>query len=396
MNSKYKIEQNTFYNSQNVMSQPFTKHEETYHNARMIQVAPSFIGENFPIIFQKDLPDLMFSTFGDKPHTFVDCEVMVHKVIGVQGKANSKDPILGLYRQSKSFCARSTELQPKYIQDSIKGCTAIIVIYGLPFQFENDEENYDKNIIAQKSPIGFATLKFPNRRVSLSNDTAFSRPKITNMVSSPIYIDVICSPFVAAGLGKRMIDTLEDHEMRVAFNEKMNIYYDGISLKALPSAYSYFISQCGFVRTNGDGNIYPFAHMMEIQSNGKKPWHQFFIPKDLESFKFPSKWSTGYLYNPGGFDVSSKKGFWAHIRPTEIFEDDSDHDGFFCMKPLKAHQKNVRNGGEIKHKQTTSYVMYADHKKAYKVYLDGHKKCIHVLGKHLYLVDIRGKYKHVQ
>ena len=144
--------------------------------------------------------------------------------------------------------------------------------------------------------------------------------------------------------------------------------------------------------------------MFRVDHSGKKAYKAFFTPKDIGLLSFPSKWSNGYVdHVMTEFDVPSAREFWKHVLPTVIFEGDGEENGFLCMKPLGGLREGRREGrdgvggsGAAKHKQTDAYVNYADHKLTYRVYLDGRRKCIHVSGKHLYLSDIRGKYRNVK
>lgn len=355
---------------------------QAMYNAQNVQVENSFIGDNFPYIWKEHLPKVIFSADGEDPYTFTKCEVMVHWIYNVPYKSGTKDPIVTyLYQQSDLFCLRSDVLTSDYIKQSISECVAVIVVYGEPVKVGIPK--------TKKQPVGFATLNYPMDYVPASNDTSTTPKQSQIIIKSPLYIDVICSPFASSGLGKIMIDALEAHTLRSAF-AKHNVLYDGLSLRALPSAYNYFISKCGFVRTNGRGSIWPFAEMRYMENVDKK-WHSFYELKDLDPKLFPSTWSNGYVAQKmTEFHISSPKEFWKYVRPTINFKKDGEDHGYYCMKPVG----KLLSGGSI-HKPTSEYVMYADHKKRYRIYLDCRKKCIHVQGKYFYLSNIRGKYKYV-
>jgi hypothetical protein len=376
---------NSYYNSQSQsQSQNVVRQDNSsFQNAQNVEVENPFSNnEQFPVIWKQDLPNHIFDVEGEQPFTFTDFEVVVHQV-----KSAKNTSVAPLIKDAHLHCARSTELSEYYIQNSVKGCRALIVVYGIPIKVGMTKTH--------KVPLGFTTLQYPNDYVQDSNDSGLTHKqylvqgqKVT--IRNPIYIDVMCSRLESSGLGEIMIKALENPQLRTAFAQTLRIKYDGISLRALPSAYPYFIYKCDFIRTNGSGLIWPFADMRQL-NNVKNKWFSFYEKADVDASLFPSKWSLGYVNGKmSDVTISSSKEFYKYLKPTFVFEGDGMDNGYFCMKPLKPFEP-VLSGGH-KHKATSQYVSYSGHKRKYKIYLDGRKKCIHVQGKCLYLSSIRGKY----
>jgi hypothetical protein len=376
--------------------EPNNTKQNTFHD--LPKELNSFVGTTFPIIWKKDLPDMTFElsknskkTFGnihrtkiseDRSISFMACELVIHQIQGIDKHTNSEysDQIFTLQDTTELFCKGviSESEEFSYPKDSIDNSMAICVVYGIAIT-ENQKYMF-------KEPIGFATLQFKDRLYN-SWDKYESVAKPTTKPKGYLYIDIICSPYTASGVGLEIVKSLEDRELQTVMKKTFNISYQGLALQALPPAYTYFIYKCGFVRTNGNGKLYPFAILTnkdtEITTN-------LYDAKDIDNLTFPAIYkdetSRGRL--PRMITANSKQDLLKQIEPMSIFGMDADHNGYLCSKPILSLIGGKKTTNKI-------YVKYCDHKRSYIVNITDKKKYINVNGQKLQLSTIRGKYKYV-
>ena len=158
------------------------------------------------------------------------------------------NPILWQALSKGQFLCKS-EVSGAFIDDSVANNEFLMVAYGI--------------VNGSKIPIGFATLHtLYNRRLEydypvLRNNRYPSRQG--NSAVNVLYIDLICAPFSTSGIGSLMIKALETYDVRNAIKNEMGDMYDSIALRAIDDVYTYYPMVHGYVRTNGDGNVYPFG-----------------------------------------------------------------------------------------------------------------------------------------
>jgi hypothetical protein len=357
----------------------------------------SFVGTTFPIIWKKDLPDMTFElsknsmkTFGNihririaenRNVSFTACELVIHQIKDIDKHTNSNysDQIFTLQDNTELFCKGviSESEEFSYPKDSIDNCMAICVVYGIAIS-ENQKYMF-------KEPIGFATLQFKDR-LFLPLSKYESQTKDTIATKGYLHIDVICSPYTTSGVGLEIIKSLEDPKLRIVMKDKFKISYQGLSLQALPAAYTYFIYKCGFVRTNGDGKLFPFAILTNKDTGITTNLYE---AKDIDKLTFPAIYKDESYQGrlPRMITTSSKQDLLKQIIPMSIFGMDADYNGYLCSKPILSFI-----GGK---KTNKIYVKYCDHKRSYVVNITDKKKYINVNGQKLQLSNIRGKYKYV-
>ena len=140
--------------------------------------------------------------------------------------------------------------------------------------------------------LGFALLKmikdlekyFPlTDNMDNETEVAYRLRKGQNYVEPEkikrhLYVDVICSPYTASTLGKLMLQTLENPELYGNI-----IGYEALALRAISDVYTYYPMMNGYVRSNGNGNVYPLIYV-----NPKKE-NEFVLYRasDINSYSFP-------------------------------------------------------------------------------------------------------------
>jgi hypothetical protein len=302
-----------------------------------------FIGTTFPVIWRKELPDLVFHLNDDKDAvTFFGCEIVVNRVRGIDIEyAAMDDPVFEVYERSRYLCTPgNTKLADDHSKESIETCDAICVVYGIPIQSSKFSNTM------KKTPVGFATLMKKTGKIGGNPwDFRLQYAKPGVVVNDHLYIDVICSAFSTSGVGALMVDSLADPDLRRAMMRDMRIYYEGLLLKSLPETYTYFMYRCGFLRSNGDGRVFPFSIIISPDGNEKALYDM----SDLELLRFPSLWTNIKESTP--FSARSAKELLMNLKPLNVFKEDTAANGFLFYKPIG--QLAMSGGGKARKKKVT-------------------------------------------
>jgi hypothetical protein len=366
--------------------------ENIFHN--VIPEEEDFIAKTFPIVWRKELPDLTFElssnsikiynninktkTLKEDTVSFSFCEIILHTMDVVNDKnTDMQDPIFDIVRKIESYCNKN--ITPSYIEKRIFYGFALCVIYGIPIT------TGQKSL--KKQPIGFAMLfDYKNLPKIIPYNAPYGKPE--PKVNKYIYIDAMCSAYSTAGIGSTIIKYLEDPILQKVIYENFDIQYDGIALKALPATYTYFISKFGFVRSNGDGFVYPFAMFASIPDNSKSDSSQVILynSNDIDKLSFPSKW---YSRKFGQFTARNLKEFFQNVQPLQIFIGDNDDNGYLLHKPIQKFIKQNIGG-----KSNKKYIHYCGDIRKYLVHKNNIGKFIKSNGKQIQLSTIRGKYRY--
>jgi hypothetical protein len=288
-----------------------------------------------------------------------------------------QDPIFDIVRKIESYCNKN--ITPSYVEKKIFYGFALCVIYGIPIT------QGQKSL--KKQPIGFAILfDYKNLPQVIPYYTQYAKPE--PKVNRYIYIDAMCSAYSTAGIGTTIIGYLEDPILQKVIYENFNISYDGLALKALPETYTYFISKLDFVRSNGNGSLYPFAFLASVPDNPQSDSAQLILYDsiDINKLSFPSKW---YNRKFGQFNARNLREFLIHIEPLQIFVGDDNDNGYLLHKPIQKFIKPNIGG-----KSNKTYVHYCGDIRKYLVHKNNIGKFIKSNGKQIQLSTIRGKYRY--
>ncbi len=267
-------------------------------------------------------------TIDDNP-TFKFCRAYLYLVNEYKQAYGSNLPANKALLCTKKSTVSKVSLNvvdPSYIDTSLEDANFLVVVYGFA--------THNKSKTMHPKCIGMTTIKFNTYLPIVIGNNMETYKQPYHVFQNSLYIDIICSPFQKSNVASQIISMLESQHIRDTFKDIQNIprlkstlskfyhkyienglSYEALSLKALSHSYMYFVTKCGFVRTNGKGFIYPF----KVDANGV-----FYDQNDLVEFIKNNNLST-----------EQKSYFINSTRPTVVFGSDNDLNGYLCAKYLQ-------------------------------------------------------------
>jgi hypothetical protein len=223
------------------------------------------------------------------------------------------NPVLLQSLAKASFLCKSG-VGDAFIDESVAHNEFLMVAYGI--------------VNGSKMPIGFATMRtMYNRKLELSypvlSSNKFpSRRDELGVVNDVLYLDLICAPFSTGGIGSHMIKALERADVRKAIEIEIGAPYESIALRGIDDVYTYYPMVHGYVRSNGNGKIYPFGRLLE-------PTRLFYDKKDVAAVEYPTDTNNSFL-------ISNKKKLSEAFSQGKIklFVGDAFEHGYLYMKRI--------------------------------------------------------------
>jgi hypothetical protein len=265
---------------------------------------------------------------------FDDCSLVILQLPeggGFQAKKESIQRydrrVWDAYHKVASLCQGSLSIS--YLQSSIVDAQMLVVIFG---KASMTDSSYS---VSRSLPIAFATLKQyergklarkymgPGSRYWQIQDTSLARDYPPG--KNHLYVDVVCSAFLASGFGNVILTVLESQPVRRAIEFK----YDALALRAVPRVYTYYPSKLGYVRSNGDGRVWPFAIVGSAAMYSKGDW-------DGVAKRLPFALQNANHLLRSKSTLFDKAGLAAAISPSNIFDGDSPANGYLYTKALGA------------------------------------------------------------
>ena len=223
------------------------------------------------------------------------------------------NPVLWQSLAKASLLCKS-EVGPGFIDLSVAQNEFLIVGYGM--------------VNGVKIPVGFATLrtiyggKLPKYYPVLRTNPYTSRLDDSVAVRDVLYLDLVCAPFSSAGIGSHMIKALERNDVRAAITREVGAPYDSIALRGIDDVYTYYPMVHGYVRSNGNGEVYPFGFLTE-------PNRWFFDKRDVAAVEYPTSTKRDF------FIPNKKKLSEAlSLNRLQLFKDDSPSNGYLYLKRI--------------------------------------------------------------
>ena len=224
------------------------------------------------------------------------------------------DPVLWQTLAKASLLCKS-EVGAAFINQSVAHNEFLMVGYGIV----NDV----------RIPIGFATMRtYYNSKLSkeypvLHLNTLPARRDDSVAVRDVLYLDLVCAPFSTAGIGSHMLKALEREDVRNVIANEVGGHYDSIALRGIDDVYTYYPMVHGYVRSNGNGEVYPFGVLTE-------PYRLFYDKKDVAAVQYPTS-TNNELFIPDKKKLSEAFS----MNRLKLFKDDSGANGYLYLKRLQ-------------------------------------------------------------